>query len=378
VTWQANGNYYSFKEETINSRAPSVSGVYGLYNFRHQILIGNSANIHGALLRHLKETNFRFRRFEPTGFVFEVCAPESRELRTQELIREYDPILQTKSSIGLTALWRSWTTPHALAFHPQITAARMAAGDEAEQDAMNIQKKRFKRFHFGRERFAIVAVGFGSIMLAVGLFMLSSRLENASSGAWQISSIGKNWTSDPRGSTHVASLTTPGTPNSPEPLSRQAEAFESNTKPKTPQQAEIAIEHPRPEIFVASELTPNNDSVSPDSKMTLLRAKQKAAQKILNAKRGEPGDTWAVQAMATTDKRIASDWLEKLKVRGYDAFVVKAELKGQTWYRVRAGNFSTRQEAEVLRMTVQTKEGFRDAFVAASTKSENLIALNPK
>jgi cell division septation protein DedD len=379
VTWRANGNYYSFKEEAIKSHAPSVSGVYGLYNFRHQILIGNSPDIHGALLRHLRETHFRFRRFEPTGFTFEVCPPESRELRTQELIREYDPILRANRPVGLAALWRSWTTPSALAFHPQVALAKIPVIDERKENATNIgKKKQFKRFHFSREQLAMVSAGFGVIILAMGLFMLSPHLKSVRSIVWQISSMEKHWALYPKGNTQVASLTPPPeTAISPERARQKAEAFDSNTEPKTPPQAEMAIARPKPETSAASESTPYNDSISSDSKKTSLAANREASQKPQIEKKAEPKNLWAVQAMATTDERIASVWMEKLKAKGYDAFVVKAEIKGQTWYRVRAGNFSARQEAEALRTTLQAKEGFPDAFVAASAKSGILVALNP-
>jgi cell division septation protein DedD len=378
VTWRANGDYYTFREETIEACAPSVSGVYGLYNLRHQILIGSSANIRGALFHHLRETNFRFRRFEPTGFVFELCPPEFAELRTQELIREYDPILRTNRTIGLAALWRSWTTRHAVAFHSQVLVAKTQTGDEAQQVVTNIQKKQFKRFHLGREQFAIVATGFGAILLVMGLFILFPQLRNPSNVARQISLVWKTWASHPEESAQVASLTTPGIRNSSESLSQQAEASESNSETQTFQQAETSGEPPKRQIFVASEQTPDSDSVSAESQSALLEAKQQPPHKPPVAKKEGRKNAWSVQAMATPDRRIAIDWLEKLKAKGYNPFLINAEIKGQTWYRVRAGNFNTRQEAEALRMTLQSKEGFSDAFVAESTKSETPIALNQR
>ena len=378
MTWRANGNYYSFKEETIKSRAPAVSGVYGLYNFRHQILIGSSANIHSALLRHLRETNFRFRRLEPTGFVFELCAPEVLELRTQELVREYDPVLRTNSAIGLAALWRSRMKQHTLAFYPQVQSATMQAGDETRKVATNMEKKHSALCHLISGPFAKLATGCGAIMLAIGLFMLSPQPKDPSAVARQISLMWKNWTSAPRKGAQVAALTIPGTRNAPESLSQQAEASQSNTEPNTWQPAETAGEPPQPNIFVASEQTQDNHSVDAESKMALLEAKKTPSQERPMAKKAARKNAWAVQAMATTDQRIASDWLEKLKARGYDAFLIAAEIKGQTWYRLRAGNFSTRQEAEALRMALQSKEGFRDAFVAEGANAETLIAKNPR
>jgi len=376
VTWRANGDYYSFREDMIRVHTPAASGVYGLYNFRHQILIGNSANIQNALLRHLGETKFRFRRFVPTGFVYELCAPELRESRTQELIREYDPILQ--ASRPFTALWHSWMTPNAMAFYPQGAALKPPASDRAKKDATDIEKKQLKRFRFGREQFAMVATGFGAMLLVMGVIMLPARLKDEPSAAWQVASIEKSLTSDPVEETQAASLTTSGIRDLHDSLRRQSEASESDNETKSRHPAETASKPTEPEIFIASGQAPDDDSARAESKSALPKAKQRPLQKPALAKKEQRENAWAVQAMATPDRRIAMDWLEKLKARGYDAFVIDAEIKGQTWYRVRAGSFSTRQEAEALRKTLQSKEGFGDAFVTASAKSETLTALNPR
>lgn len=80
--------------------------------------------------------------------------------------------------------------------------------------------------------------------------------------------------------------------------------------------------------------------------------------------------------MATTDKPDAQSWVSRLKAKGYDAFAVEAEIKGQIWYRVRVGAFASRQDAEVLRAALSAQEGFRDAFVAAGNKSDTILAAN--
>ena len=83
-----------------------------------------------------------------------------------------------------------------------------------------------------------------------------------------------------------------------------------------------------------------------------------------------------MQALATTDKQLASDWLDKLKAKGYPAFVINAEIHGKTWYRLRIGPFETRQDAENLRAALKAKEGFGDAYIAGNDKTETTIALN--
>src|SRR6185295_10235300 len=116
MPWHNNGDYYSFKHDSILQNAPTVSGVYGLFNFRHQIVIASAANIRNALLHHRQHTKFRFSRFEPTGFTFEICPPERRENRAQELSREFSPISSPQTPIGIATLFRSWRPPEARAF----------------------------------------------------------------------------------------------------------------------------------------------------------------------------------------------------------------------------------------------------------------------
>lgn len=372
MTWRANGNYYTFKQETIELYAPSASGVYGLYNMRHQILIENSANIRNALLCHLSETHFRFRRFTPTGFIFEVVPPEARELRTQELIREYEPILQTNGSIGLTALWRSWMAPRALAFYPQLAAAKMAVAESCKPRAIHNEEKRLRRSHLDRERFAIIAVRFGAILLAVGLMTLASHFKNASNVAREISSFMGNSILHLKGSAYIAGLISPGSLASPKPLREETKAFGPNTHVQIPHQAEIGNDQPKPEIFVTSDAVTSKNSMSRENQMAFLATEEKTAHEP----RVERTNSWTVQAMATPNKSIASHWVDRLKAKGYQAFVVKADIKGQTWYRVRTGNFSTLQEAESLRTALKSTEGFHDAFVAANTGSETRIAIN--
>ena len=141
MPWPSNGDYYGFKEDAIKSYAPPISGVYGIYNFNHHILIGHSNNLRKALLRHHSETKFRFRRLQPTGFTFEVCPTESKGFRAEELIWEYDPILQNDGSIGLAAWWRSWVTPRARNFHSAVETFKPAAIEAPKLDPIKAPGK---------------------------------------------------------------------------------------------------------------------------------------------------------------------------------------------------------------------------------------------
>jgi len=71
--------------------APAESGVYGVSNANEWIYIGETDNIQGTLLAHLEHPDTSLMKRLPTGFVFEVCDPESRPVRQDRLVLEYEP-----------------------------------------------------------------------------------------------------------------------------------------------------------------------------------------------------------------------------------------------------------------------------------------------
>jgi DedD protein len=72
---------------------------------------------------------------------------------------------------------------------------------------------------------------------------------------------------------------------------------------------------------------------------------------------------WSVQISATPAKNIADTLIQQLKAKGYDGYMVQAEVKGQTYYRVRVGHFNAREEAESVRQSLARQEGYRDAYL---------------
>jgi cell division septation protein DedD len=342
MPWQNNGDYYCFKEKEIRVHAPAVSGVYGLYNFRHQITIGNSANIREALLRHLRDSNFRFRRFEPTGFTFEVCPQDSRDVRMQQLILEYNPITHSRGGIGLRSLWRSWRTPSARAFQTKAAAMKPLIGAR-----------------FSRDKFQLAGSICSILLLVVTLFAVLPDLQSSARMVlWHILSVMHRTTSAEE-QARVRSLKP----------TRETERSTADNGPSglendrdTQQQTKKGIDQFAAENSAPAAITPPENSVSDTVKATPMDILEKT------------GKHWAVQVMATPDRGVATMWMEKLNAKGYDAFMVEAEIDGKTWYRVRLGNFKTRRDAENLGALVRLKERFHDAFVADSTKSE-IVAL---
>jgi hypothetical protein len=82
---------FSFSLASVENNAPGASGLYGLSNAREWIFVGETDNIKGSLLAHLRETG-RLEDKQPTGFTFELCMASNRVSRQDVLIRELEPV----------------------------------------------------------------------------------------------------------------------------------------------------------------------------------------------------------------------------------------------------------------------------------------------
>jgi cell division septation protein DedD len=71
---------------------------------------------------------------------------------------------------------------------------------------------------------------------------------------------------------------------------------------------------------------------------------------------------WSVQVNAYPDEKSANDLVDRLKNKGYNAFVTQANIKGKVWYRVRVGRFGSREEAEKTEESLKNKENLGKAF----------------
>lgn len=84
---------------------------------------------------------------------------------------------------------------------------------------------------------------------------------------------------------------------------------------------------------------------------------------------GQPPDQiWTVQVKSSPDKAYVERWVDRLKSKGYDAFMTEADIKGQIWYRLRVGHFAGREEAESFQNTFESQEGLAGSFLLQQTK----------
>lgn|SRR5919108_394866 len=374
MPWQNNGDYYCFKEEDIEVYAPPASGVYGLYNFRHHITIDASPNIHEALLGHLRHSNFRFRRFEPTGFTFEVCPHESRESRKQQLILEYNPIKQSPSGVGLRSLWNSWMSPDARAFDSQATLTSQESPQKkhlpTETKTPLISPDLAARF--SRDKFVLAGAICSVVLLVITFFAMLPYLKSSPGMVlWQILSALHPTTS----AEQQRSVRSPTPARETEMTSHSSSAASEPDRLENDRYAEqkteggvepLATENSVPAAIIPPE-TPVTQHVNE------VPASNGEPRNRLSAPNSEKtAKHWVVQVRASIYPDEAVMWMEKLNAKGYEAFVVEAEIAGKRWYRVRLGAFKTRGEAETLAALMRQKEGLRDAFVAGGAASETV------
>lgn len=78
---------------------------------------------------------------------------------------------------------------------------------------------------------------------------------------------------------------------------------------------------------------------------------------------GEPRGKWSVQVNATKDAYTARKIVQDLRRRGYNAYAVEVQLRGEVWYRVRVGRFPTMQAATAMVVRLKNNERYTRAFL---------------
>jgi cell division septation protein DedD len=124
------------------------------------------------------------------------------------------------------------------------------------------------------------------------------------------------------------------------------------------------------------ESKPAEKTAKPESKERKPQAKEnkpqtkeappapKPAPPVETAESKESGKAWTVQVNAFPDEKSAKTWVDRLKNKGYNAYVTEVNTKGKIWYRVRVGQYGTREEAKKVEEALKTKENYTKAFIA--------------
>jgi cell division septation protein DedD len=126
-------------------------------------------------------------------------------------------------------------------------------------------------------------------------------------------------------------------------------------KASEPTQPERVIKSERKEIKAKGRETP--------APVSLRTEERPPAEKApLSNRVEESGRAWYVQVNAFPDERSGKVSVDRLKNKGYNAYLTEARNKGKLWYRVRVGEFRTREEAERIADILKSKENFPSAF----------------
>ncbi|HEY7220138.1 MAG TPA: SPOR domain-containing protein [Candidatus Binatia bacterium] len=110
---------------------------------------------------------------------------------------------------------------------------------------------------------------------------------------------------------------------------------------------------------------------APPAKATEKKAEKAApvvnTTKKIEAVMAEPkasGKPWRAQVNAFPDERSAQQIVDRLKIKGYNAYVTEVQNKGKTWFRVNVGKYSSRDEADKMVDVLRSKENYPKAFAA--------------
>jgi len=144
-------------------------------------------------------------------------------------------------------------------------------------------------------------------------------------------------------------------------LPKAAAASVSEEKP-TPAKAEkVAAAATKQNI--KSEAPPPSEKKAENGARTEENSKK--AEAPAPAEPANQGRTWRAQVNAFPDDRSAKQIVDRLRNKGYNAYVTEVENRGKTWYRVNVGKYSSRDEADKMAELLRNKENYPKAFAAS-------------
>lgn len=133
-------------------------------------------------------------------------------------------------------------------------------------------------------------------------------------------------------------------------VSKPKEKVEKNIVPKKPKLVEPSkepkiIEHPKKEQPI--KVIPKIDRTKDIAKL----------EKDVNTQ--NQNAIYTIQVYSSPSLEDAQDWVKKLKSYNIDAYISEQMIRDVKWYRVRFGNFSTREEAR----SVALRYGFSQTWI---------------
>ncbi|MFZ9760530.1 MAG: SPOR domain-containing protein [Candidatus Kapaibacteriota bacterium] len=162
------------------------------------------------------------------------------------------------------------------------------------------------------------------------------------------------------------------------PQAQQAPSVQKDQPKPAPKVAEQPKPKPAPKVQLPPKVAVvKKDQVRPKQNVQIPKPKSKEQQQVIKetfieekpkeknnvlkkAQAKSTGAEYSVQVMASISKDEANAALRRLQSKGVSfATLSKRSLKGKTWYRVRFGGFSERDQAE----SAARKAGYSNAWV---------------
>jgi len=79
----------------------------------------------------------------------------------------------------------------------------------------------------------------------------------------------------------------------------------------------------------------------------------------------DQAQVWRAQVNAFPDDKAAKQLVERLKNKGYNAYITELQNRGKPWYRVSVGKYSSREEADKVVESLKSDGSFTTAFSAS-------------
>lgn len=145
----------------------------------------------------------------------------------------------------------------------------------------------------------------------------------------------------------------------------QQSVVETPTRDDTSARASVAHQEVASGVATAKQAqpaSPPTPTVAPTSPSRQEPTPHEERQPITRTPTANSnGPAWVVQVFASPSRDDAEEWLQQLREQRIpDGYIVEQKVKGQSWYRVRFGQFATRNEAE----QAAVNRGFAQPWIA--------------
>ena len=150
------------------------------------------------------------------------------------------------------------------------------------------------------------------------------------------------------------------------PVQKRDEITFNESAAKAPAAAEVQEKSPaeKPaEKIAKAEAPPAKTEMKPER--VAAEAAPKKTETVAHSETSDQGKLWRAQVNAFPDERSAKLLVDRLKNKGYNAYVSEVQNRGKTWYRVSVGRYNSREDAEKIVEALKTKENHPKAFAAS-------------